>query len=375
MTIGIQWKGARWLVLAIGVLMLQGCAGTKEVGLVADALEHSTPLMTQRVSTLKTQHVRLSASYNQLRSHTIESYQNLQEQQCRSLARQSRASLYEAEADAHLFLQTEFDKATARIEPAINDGLAALQTEIDRQFDLKEQQQRSNSAMPLPGQHADIVLIALLQQRDSIRLRLVFRALDGLKEALSAAHGELNTYVQGQLQGIATVESQCIDSGAIRAAIVAVIGDEAAPPESQYELAEAYLAQVTTAAKSLKLYSETNNLFGSRGLLRVFTGGVVSGLSGVDQAPAASDDGTPAQASTLRDALESVSGSLPAPLRGLFETFSRAGILEATDLDQIAEAFNNVVENQETAAEESVESTVEAAKTEADAQVSNGEGR
>lgn len=375
MTIAKHRKTARWLAITLSVIVLQGCAGTKEVGLVADGLEGSTPLMAQRVATLKKQHVDLAASYNQLRSHTVATYQALQEQHCRALAQQSRASLYEAEADAHVFLQTEFDKATDLIAPAITDGLAALQAEIDRQHNLKAQQQRSGSAMPLPGQYADIVLVALLQERDSIRLRLVIAAVSGLQSALSDARGELGTYVQEQLQRIAAVESQCIEGGAIGAAITTAIGDETVPPEGQYELTEAYLAQVAMAAQSLKLYSETNNLFGNRGLLRVFTGGVVSGLSGVDQAPAASDDGSPPQASTLRDALESVSGSLPAPLRGLFEMFSRTGLLQATGLDQIAQVFGNVVENQETTAEESVEPIVEKAKSDADEEITSGDGR
>lgn len=323
----------RFVAVTVVSMALQACVGSPELKVVANALETSTPSMSERVINLKMQHVGMAESYNQLRSYAIDTHTDLQKQFCAAYEQEALASLYAGEAMVISDLQVQFDIALDGISATVTQGLAGLENEIDRQQLLIERNSASTGAALLPGQYSRLVFVTLVAERNQLQTKGVIDIVSGLQEVLKEARAALNAYVEEQEKEILNIKFQCISTSVLRTDMLVRLGDEAVSNQEQYEIVEQYLVQVAAVSKSINLYVETNSLFGSNGLMRVLISGAVTGLTG--GAPQPSSDGAPPKASTLRDSLKEVANSFVGPLKSPFPDFSHDKILRDTDLDAI----------------------------------------
>ncbi len=360
------------IVLFAGMVLLQACTGTREVGILADALDKSTAPMAQRVSTLKSQHTGLATSYNQLRSLTVLSYNFLQTQICAAAASDVKASLYQAEARAHVALSADFDTAFESIVPSITESLEPVQAEIDRQQSLVPARSPGISSASLPDQIARTVFASLVQQRDSLRLQYVFRMRDGLQEVYEDAGEQLASDVATQIREINALESRCGESSLIRQQLESGIGPDVLAPEAQYQVLEAYLVQISSASSALKLYAETNTLFGSNGLMRLLATSAVTAMTGVTQAGQPSGQSSSKGNPASTDLAASVAGAIRdsdttfAEPRAFIEDFTAA-----TGLDETPQLFDAVVDSLAAEAGQNAIAAIEAVKSEASSEAVN----
>ena len=357
-----NWKNTlmKCAIAILSCIVMHACTGTKELKLVAEELETSSTHASEHFANLKNQHTGITKSFNQLHTLTQETYGKFQSQVCNTFTQEAYVSLYKAKLGALEKLDKQYNRALDLIVPNINHGLSGLQSEIDRQLRLIEQNTKKDGITTLQGQYSREIFLALVSERDLLRVQGLLLAITEFQKIMREAMGRLDNYEETQKQEIEKREEQCKANPKIRTNLLAKLGSIATSPEEQYRSVEDYIKYVSLAAKSIKFYTETNSLTDSNGFLFKLFESVITGLTGAQTKQQSDDSPTPKVTS-----IEEIAVTMPALLEIEKHEFSVDDILKATKLDKVMDSFKSSLSEEVKKISGSVKIKIDDAKNQA----------
>ena len=283
-----------------------------------------------------------------------------QSQVCNTSAQEAYVSLYKAKLGVLEILDKQYNRALNLIAPSIDNGLSGLQSEIDRQQRLIEHNTIMDGITTLQGQYSREVFLALVSERDSLRVQGLTDAITEFQEIMIEAKDSLDNYEEIQKQEIEKAKDICKVNPKIRTKLLAKLGSTATSPEEQYRSVEDYMKSVSLAAKSIKFYAESNSLTDSNGVLFNLFESVITGLTGAQTKQQPDDSPSPKVTS-----IEEIAVTMPALLGINSHEISVDDILKATKLDKVMDSFKSTLSEVDKTISGSVKTKIDDAKNQA----------